>query len=216
MTGDNLGHKTWASAYLLAKRLPSLMESIPSFVRQSSSGSHDEGLLPRVLELGAGTGLTGLALSLLAPCIIHLTDLPEIVPNLALNVSLNKPAIQRRQPLSSASSFGLDWSDLPRNDVPVHEKYDLLIAGDPLYSPEHPALVVEAIAKYLRRTPGSRVVIELPLREAYAKEREAMTTGLEKKGILLIQSGEDRGYDDWGGGATEVLCWWGLWGWQAS
>jgi predicted nicotinamide N-methyase len=173
------------------------------------------GQVPRVLELGAGTGLTGLALAMLVPCSLHLTDLPAIVPNLASNAALNEPALARQQARSSVSSFVLDWSQLPSSVIAEDEQYDMVLAADPLYSPEHPGWLVQAIVKYLRRTQGSRLIIELPLREAYVKERTVLWHGLESEGLVLFEHGEETGFDDWGNGGTEVDCWWGVWGWKS-
>ena len=55
-----------------------------------------------MLELGSGTGLVGMVSSLLGYPTV-LTDLPEIVPNLQLNVDLNK--------LNNVTVLELDWTN---------------------------------------------------------------------------------------------------------
>ena len=71
-----------------------------------------------------------------------LTDLPEIVPNLQLNVDLNK--------LNNVTVLELDWTN------PCHflqtfpdAKYQTIVVSDPLYSSKHPYLVVDMINLFL-------------------------------------------------------------------
>ncbi|KAL8905585.1 MAG: hypothetical protein Q9207_002535 [Kuettlingeria erythrocarpa] len=85
------------------------------------------------LELGAGSGLVGLALSLhlLRPSHIHLTDLPTIVPLLSHNIALNSPA-------TPTTADILEWGGCaPRGFLP-----DILLAADCVYfEPAFPLLL---------------------------------------------------------------------------
>ncbi|RMZ91800.1 hypothetical protein DV736_g958, partial [Chaetothyriales sp. CBS 134916] len=134
LTGDNLGLKTWASSLLLARRLMTLKAEV----------AWDRG---RVLELGAGTGLVGISAACLWGASVVLTDLPDIVPNLAKNVSLNSDHILASG--GEAETRRLDWSNA--SDMPQHEseKYHTVIAADPIYSSEHPKLLANAILRSL-------------------------------------------------------------------
>src|SRR5437588_35568 len=80
LTADNVGFKTWASAYLLSKRLPTL--GLPVFPGSA-----------KALELGSGTGLVGLAVAAVLKIPVLLTDLPQIVPNLQRNVDANASSL---------------------------------------------------------------------------------------------------------------------------
>ena len=204
LTADQLGHKTWAASYLLAKRLASLRLPPLEGTRRCSSDPR-----PRILELGAGTGLVGLALATLFPVTVHLTDLPAIMPNLAANARHNALAIEARG--SSVKAFGLDWANPPGPDQVPPQSYDVVVAADPIYGPEHPALLVGSIERYLSCAEGARAVIELPLREAYAPEVKELRERLGRAGIVLVEEGEEVGFDDWGEGSTEVRCWWSQW-----
>jgi predicted nicotinamide N-methyase len=199
LTGDNLGLKTWTSSLMLARRLSSLEAYLP------------QGEL-RVLELGAGTGLVGIAAACIWKTQVHLTDLPEIVPNLQHNADQNSELVQRFG--GALSVLALDWSDVANAPRFKSQQYSVILAADPLYSTEHPKLLAETIVRWLRRTPDARFIVELPLREGYDQERASLKTRLEAAGLQIEAEGVDLGYDDWegrDGQLEEVTCWWAVW-----
>ena len=166
----------------------------------------------RILELGAGTGLVGIAAATLFRAHVHLTDLPDIVPNLALNVHSNELLFD---PSGGSASIGvLDWS-IPPSVVKEGAGYDIILAADPLYSPQHPPWLVQTIEEFLSREEEARVIIELTLREAYGPEIEDLKSRMEQLGLCIKAQGEESGFDDWVNGAErlEVRCWWGVWAW---
>lgn len=218
LTADNLGLKTWASSYLLAKRLSILRSILPPLSRGA-----------RILELGAGTGLVGLAAAAIFQTHVILTDLPEIVQNLDQNVRANSTILAQHG--GSCKAGVLDWSDpdtLLQNSesssiVPLTHahSFPLILAADPIYSPEHPRLLVNAIGHHLsRNVDTARVVIELPLREAYALERQDLIERMTALGLVVVDEGEEVGYDDWASGnsneLSEVKCWFAIWGWNTK
>lgn len=199
LTGDNLGLKTWTSSLLLARRLPQLRPS----VAQDCT---------RVLELGAGTGLVGIAAACLWQMDAILTDLPGIVPNLQQNVEQNLPLIQRKG--GTASARALDWADVA--DTPQHqgEKFLVVLAADPIYSPDHPALVVTTVRRWIRDVPEARFIAEIPLRDGFDQERAAFREELRSQSFQLVDQGIEKGYEDWqgkDGEQAEVECWWSVW-----
>lgn len=226
LTGDNLGHKTWIASYLLAKQLPTLVPR--HFPRITSRHNDDRSL---ILELGAGTGLVGLAASGLFSALITLTDLDTIVPNLRYNIEKNKALTAHTKSVVHASE--LDWSDAhneeqqrkwdasdgmigyrDNNDMDKY-KYDIILAADSLYAPEHVQWLVKTMAAFSRKRPRSRIFVCLPLRagsEYPGRFREKL--GFE--GLEVIEEGRMIGYDDWQtefGEAEEVQCWWSVWEW---
>jgi predicted nicotinamide N-methyase len=215
LTADNLGLKTWASAYLLAKQLPSL------FQKKEKSYYYD-----RVLELGAGTGLVGIAAAALLhhASLVVLTDLDEIVGNLSGNVERNQSMLCTRCCVDV-----LDWRDYDQgNGITVEDKeveeesqdpiagrFDLILAADPLYSPEHPRLLVNVVVAKLRRTRAARVFVGIPLRNGYQAERDDFKDRMCGAGFVVENEGDEVGWDDWAqkDGGAEVRCWWSLWMW---
>ncbi|KAL4912834.1 VPS28 protein-domain-containing protein [Aspergillus aurantiobrunneus] len=214
LTADNLGMKTWVSSYLLSRRLHSLLETTPELVPSvSTDPTPDPDRTLRALELGAGTGLVGLSFAALGgkSAKIHLTDLPEIVPNLTHNAALNVELLNKTA--ATVTTGVLDWSASPKTPPTTEEQYDLILAADPLYSPEHPRLLVDTIAVWLSRGLDARVVLEMPLRDAYLPQVQDFRQRMGDLGLAAIDEGEETGYDDWEtaeGGAVAVQCWWSL------
>jgi predicted nicotinamide N-methyase len=209
MTSDNLGLKTWASSYLLAKQLCLLQQHIPVLASDAA-----------ILELGAGTGLVGMAATLVFKRHVILTDLPEIVPNLEQNARANLDAISVHS--GDATAAVLDWTKPEEfayeafNGSP--NSFPLILVADPIYSSEHPRMLVGAIKWHMSTDVNARLIIELPLRDAYAEERQDLRDRLSDLGLRIVEQGEEVGYDDWSAGQgeelVEVRCWWGIWGWK--
>lgn len=207
LTGDDLGLKTWASSYLLAKRVAALQHTLPRLLQDAM-----------ILELGSGTGLVGMAAASILGRQCIMTDLPEIVPNLDRNAKANVATLALYGGKTECAV--LDWTqpDTFRLDG-VHRgephTFPLILAADPIYSPEHPRLLAQAISYHLTDSDSARVVVEMPLRDAYAAEREDFRTAMSDIGLTLLEQGEESGFDDWSSNSDEepleVHCWWSVW-----
>ncbi|PLN86615.1 VPS28-domain-containing protein [Aspergillus taichungensis] len=198
LTADNLGMKTWVSSYLLSQRLHSLLEPAPQLVPTSSTAPKTSGdRTLRVLELGAGTGLVGLSLAAIRgqSATVHLTDLPAIVPNLAHNVALNVELLTKTD--ATVTTGVLDWSVDPDPYPTADDQYDVILVADPLYSPSHPNWLVNTIGHWLSRGLDARVVVEMPLRDAYVPQRREFQERMAELGLAIVEEGEEVGYDDW-------------------
>ena len=57
--------------------------------------------------------------------------------------------------------------------------FPLILAADPIYSSDHPRLLVQTIEHHLSKSKDARFIVELPLRELYAAEREDLKQRLE-------------------------------------
>lgn len=217
LTADNLGMKTWVSSYLLSCRLHKMIESAPRLMPSASTLPTTENKVLRALELGAGTGLVGLSFAALqgSSTTIHLTDLPLIVDNLAHNVHLNSELLGKTG--ATVTTDILDWSITPERHVEEDERYDVVLAADSLYSPQHPKWLVDTVSRTLRHGPDGRFIIEIPLRDAYQPQVRELRERMEQIGLVVVDEGEEVGYDDWEnaeGDAMEVRCWWSVWKWK--
>lgn len=174
LTADNLGLKTWGSSFVLGSRL----------------ARHPEYLQGLVLELGAGTGLVGMVACLLGFRTM-LTDLAEILPNLTDNVELNH--------ITNASVDVLDWSD-PASFLHKHGpvKYTTVILSDPLYSSKHPVWIVDMLNTFLSSAESARVLLQVPLRRSFEKERDHLWRLLLQNGYVVEEEAYEDGYDDFG------------------
>lgn len=220
LTSDNLGMKTWVSSFLLARRLHSIFESPPALVEKGISApavvtGKDSSI--RALELGAGTGLVGIAFAALAgsSATVHLTDLPDIVPNLAHNTALNIELLGGAE--SKVTTGVLDWSVAPTPIPAEEDRFEVVLAADPLYSPSHPGWLVQTIGFWLSRKKDARVIVEMPLRGPYLPQVQEFRQRMADLGLAPVDEGEEIGYDDWEGADGDVLevkCWWSIWGWQ--
>jgi D-xylulose reductase len=217
LTGDDLGLKTWAASYMLSKRLHEF-----DLVKPSGDSR------PRILELGSGTGLVGLAMAALGAHVV-LTDLPSIHENLARNAKDNSALIEQNG--GSTRTGTLDWMQPASCDVFVDgtvietldaatSKFPIILAADSLYSPEHPRMLVDTIAAWLSEDTNAQVIAEFPYREAYLPEIKDFRERMECIGLKILREGEESGFDDWGAsGAADgeenralVTCWWSHWG----
>uniref|UniRef100_A0A0L0P9C5 Uncharacterized protein n=1 Tax=Candidozyma auris TaxID=498019 RepID=A0A0L0P9C5_CANAR len=174
LTADKLGLKTWGSLFILGKRLAAR----PSYLNGS------------VLELGSGTGLVGMVSCLLGYRTV-LTDLPEILPNLTDNIELNN--------IDNASSDSLDWSD-PSEFLQRYGllKFTTIILSDPLYSSKHPAWIVNMMNEFLEDSSDASVLLQVPIRKTFEKERAHLWALLEENGYVVQEEDNETGYDDFG------------------
>lgn len=217
LTGDDLGLKTWAASYMLAKRLHTL-----DLLRSNTEQR------PKVLELGSGTGLVGLAMAGLGADVV-LTDMLSIHSNLARNAESNSAVISSGG--GSTRTGVLDWTD-PRTCTvytntsksgaceEIKTRFPLILAADSLYSPEHPRMLVDTIEAWLSHDKDARVVVEFPYREAYLPEIKNFRDRMAHVELQILEEGEEKGFDDWGSKAAStdqdddalVTCWWSIWG----
>lgn len=226
LTEDNLGLKTWSSSYVLARLLPTF--TTIALPRSSQSP---------VLELGAGTGLVGLAAAAVWKTSVLLTDLPAIAPNLARNVAANSEVLRTHG--GNATAAVLDWTD-SETLAPVPStatnfastasspnaiaalrssgKTHTILAADPIYSSSHPRLLVGAVSRWLEdrgdAAASARLILAYPVREAYLPQIADLRERLAEvgsRGLRVLEEGEEVGRDDWD---EDVRVVWSVWGWK--
>ena len=120
-----------------------------------------------------------------------LTDLPEILPNLQANVKLNG--------ITNAETAVLDWSNpLAFLDHHGAVTFSTIILSDPLYSSKHPKWIVDMLNTFLSADEDARVLLQIPLRRNFEKERDHLWRLLEENKYEVEEEDYDDGYDDFG------------------
>lgn len=193
---ENLGLKTWGAAWILANRIDRLRKH----VKNKSNTDKD---LVRVLEIGAGTGLSGLAAAALWRCHVMLTDLPSIVDALSANIQLNHDLLEQRQ--AQAQCGTLDWFDAQQiyvrdGDHPLsskEQKFQVIVAADTLYSEDHPQLMTNTIFEWLARTERACFIVCYAQRIAYLDHIRELWTLLEQGGLQSVEEGLEFGDASW-------------------
>ncbi|XP_072175452.1 protein N-lysine methyltransferase METTL21D-like [Diadema setosum] len=123
--GD-VGCVVWDAALVLAKYLET-----SGFRRR-----YGELTKKRLLELGAGTGATGLVACRLGADVI-LTDLPDFLPLMEMNIQTNESAL-----MGSAKARVLKWGDDVADFLPSP---DLILMSDCVYYPESVGPLVKTL-----------------------------------------------------------------------
>lgn len=217
LTSDNLGLKTWGSAYTVANNLHQLKEHLAGRLCRTEAGiSHK----PSILELGAGTGLVGLSVSCAWSDHVLMTDLPAIVPNLRRNADLNADAINAaggaistavldwtnpQEPLKACDAAGSDYTLFAGQD-----HFDVVIAADPIYDESHPEALAATVDAWLA-TPSGRhayFILAYPLRQAYSGAVHELAGRLRSHGLALVVQQQESGRDDW---QDEITVEWSVW-----
>lgn len=192
-----------------------------------------------VLELGAGTGVVGLAAAVLWRANVILTDLPSVAPNLAQNALLNADLLSSAG--ANVSAGALDWSHpstlvfpnelaeftlrgatASREEMQGPRKARIIIAADTVYSEEHPADLSNVILNWLEKHEKARLFLCWPLRVGMIDHFNEFWRLLEEGGLVVKEEGrevfEDKtksSQDEKGGWDDETLHEWSVWGWSS-
>lgn len=109
----------------------------------------------RVLELGAGAGLTGISLAALGAQ-VTVTDLPDVCELAVRNVARNSAAVEAAG--GSAAAAPLSWGDAAQAQALLGGgQWDVLLACDVLYRRNLFSLLVSSLRALAG--PGTRVLI---------------------------------------------------------
>ncbi|KAI0830833.1 putative methyltransferase-domain-containing protein, partial [Trametes gibbosa] len=138
----SVGLQSWGSSILLAERM---------CMHPAEFGLVTPAARPlRILELGAGTGLLSiaaakvLASSTHRPTIVATDYHPSVLANLRSNVATNFP----RPSGSSVEVLALDWQR-PVYEGPLRERFDVILAADVVYHPEHACWIKACVERLL-------------------------------------------------------------------
>ncbi|KAL2247062.1 UNVERIFIED_CONTAM: EEF1A lysine methyltransferase 3 [Sesamum indicum] len=85
----------------------------------------------RLLELGSGTGLVGIAAAALLGARVTLTDLPHVLPNLQFNVDSNAGILELHW--GAVEVAALPWGDIQQMEAVGRDEYDVILGSDVVY-----------------------------------------------------------------------------------
>ncbi|KAI6086692.1 putative methyltransferase-domain-containing protein [Hypoxylon rubiginosum] len=212
ITGDCLGLKTWGSSYLLAQSLDNISRG--SLSHLVTLGQPNQSF--DVLELGAGTGLLGMAAAAIWQANVVLTDLPSIVPNLAYNIEANRSSIEALG--GAVDSAALTWGSEIDNAERFSNKkqFKIVLAADSLYDDDHPELLASAIDAHLMADKDARAIVMIPQRDLITKKLVVKFLSIMRtSGLAALEEHSLVGQDDWDGDdeeSFEVECWLSIFG----
>ncbi|KAL7131891.1 hypothetical protein ABFS83_12G035400 [Erythranthe nasuta] len=86
----------------------------------------------RILELGSGTGLVGIAAAALLGATVTVTDLPRVLPNLQYNVDANAGILAAAGGGGTVGVAALAWGDRSHMEA-VGVDYDIVLGSDVVY-----------------------------------------------------------------------------------
>lgn len=133
----------WDASLVLAKYLETMCQNKPDFL----SGI-------RVLELGSGVGVVGLTAATLGAQ-VTLTDLPEALPLIRLNINENKAKIGSMGGYAIAES--LIWGE---SSSLLDDEFDVVVLADCVYYEEAVDSLIETL-KSLTNTSSKKPVMYL-------------------------------------------------------
>lgn len=161
---EGCGCAVWEGAIAMSI----LLSQDPNFVR-----GH------RVLELGSGVGMSGIAASLTGAKHVTLSDLPPdqvgLTKALEANLLLNDVVDHTR-------TIGLDWKDCLADDFKPVEKFPVIIASEVLYAVEAGPMLHAAIQKHLSDDGTAYLMIK---RGRYGLED--FLSKLDAMGSLIVE-----------------------------
>lgn len=179
------GFQTWSSAIHLAKRI--FANPSQFFQTDHRPASH----VNRVLEIGSGTGLAGIAA---ARAMKHSTGYSEVVlsdmdqstlDTLHKNVLKNDKCPDSKAKVRT-SIIRLDWTEVNSSTL---SPFDIIIGADIIYEPEHADLVYAVVNKLLARNARSVFHLMLVARPTHGKDIAALE---ERFGGLLVEDSDAR------------------------
>ncbi|KAG0342777.1 hypothetical protein BG005_002619 [Podila minutissima] len=225
-TEGDVGFKTFGSAYLLSKHIAH--GDIPQLEPWTKSSSSSSTLpLPKILELGSGTGLVGFTATLFSdprgPKVTLSDYHPNVLATLDHNSKLNHLDTRCEIKL-------LDWRDIldgrkqrnagtntPLPETAESDRMDLIIGAEVVYDHGHAELVAHVVDEFLKRELISQDMsvplerrrpafhIMFPIRPTHADVIADFDFWMDKMGLVDCRKAKEWGRED---GETKFLYHW--------
>ena len=225
-TGPILGLSTWSSSLVIANQFHALRHliTIPQHTKQLENGFHESpsgpGIkAPRVLEIGAGTGLAGLAAALIWKVDVVLSDIPDCVENVTNSIAMNANALAEAQVIVQPAA--LDWkypSELTLNgktetSPKAFGTFDIIISADTVYDEDHPEMIMDVLELWLSPHQDAKFIVGYPLRIMHLEWIRDLWTRLESFGLHVVKEAQVNIGEEWD---DERLLEWSVWIWKVN
>lgn len=113
----------------------------------------------RVIELGSGCGIVGIALAQILPqCSILLTDLQEVEEIVTQNIAVAKPTSS-----SNLEYRTLDWDEALPDDL-CNNSIDLVLVSDCTYNADSLPALVSVLDRLVQSSPNAIILVALKRR----------------------------------------------------
>ena len=147
----------------------------------------------RVLELGAGCGIVGIAFAQLVKCDMHLTDLEDAQATLAQNIECASLLAG-----STLQASVLDWAAGLEDGSNLNPH--LVLVSDCIYNPDSSVQLVEILRQLATRMPNTLIVVGFKRRHEadtvfFERMREADFGVLETVNLTLPHTPTDHDSD---------------------
>ena len=223
VASDNLLLSTWGASFILANQLHKIDVSAALFSgppqEREREHVHKNVPRPKVLELGAGTGLVGMTAAILWRTNAILTDLPGIIPGIRANIVANTSNLSKAS--ASIQAGTLDWlnptclalTNINSSTISPTEdnKFPVVLAADVVYDEDHPSLLLNTVRVWLAPGPNSRFILCYPSRMAYLDIIRDLWQKFEDAGLQCVEEGQQTGDASWD---EEAPYEWSAWRWK--
>ncbi|KAF5791363.1 putative lysine methyltransferase, S-adenosyl-L-methionine-dependent methyltransferase [Helianthus annuus] len=163
LPSQGLSFQLWPAATTFVKLLdsynPSNTDSFSAAVTNAVTTVNCRKRL-RILELGSGTGVVGIAASAILGADVTVTDLPHVLPNIKFNADVNASVVGPRG--GGVHVAALSWGKVEEMEA-VGREYDLIIGSDVVYHDNLYEPLIETL-KFLLLGDGEKVFLMAHLR----------------------------------------------------
>ncbi|KAL3465541.1 putative methyltransferase-domain-containing protein [Aspergillus heterothallicus] len=161
-TGNSIARHIWDAAVASVMYLQQLIAegelSSNTALRSLLRTGRDSPL--RVIELGSGCGIVGIALAKLLPkCSVLLTDLPEVEEIVSKNIAAARPALS-----STLQYRPLEWEEELPDDLFDTPSIDLVLVSDCTYNADSLPALVSILRRLANMSPHVLILVALKRR----------------------------------------------------
>ena len=151
-TGDSIARHIWDASFGFLIHLQRTLNESSTCIKTQKLINKGKDKRLRILELGAGCGIVGIAYATTLKADVLLTDLEDAMKILATNIKLASPDAK-----SSLRAEILDWSSDVHDSL--NAKYDLILVSDCIYNPDSSVQLVETLQRLARGSPKALILV---------------------------------------------------------